>query len=626
VSSNYQLLLIIDTQNVLLIFKSNIMKNTFKAAIFALALTVTVGASAEGYMFNTNLTVGSRGADVTALQNILAAGGYFTATPTGYFGSITKAAVQAYQRANAITPVSGYFGPLTRAVMNSTVTTTTPTTPTTTVCPVGYVCQPTTTTGTTGAGQEGFAEVRVAPTPTNNPNVQISTNVPVYGIIFTAKQADISVERINLQVSVDSNGGVGSASFENPSTLINTVTVWDGSTLLQTIPVNSSTFTKITSNGSSTYYLQIAGLNLNVAKDSSRTLTVSLNTNAIDTTRSVTVGIFGGAAGQGIRTVDTRGISNFSGLGDTRSHLFKKPGTSTLTAKDDATTLYSTNYRINRNGSGAEKVLTSTFALKSETGSSKITGVSVLVPTAASGTLPSTLYLYDGSTLLDARSVTASSTTADGYVIFDLNSYNINIDADTTRTFSIKADLPSTTASGTLVATQVYAVTYEKPNGSSEAFTTLSIPSTAVYHYFAPIVAQFGRVSSTATIIRNGSNSSASSLEARFALTLTAQGGNIRAASTTPVASISLINASTGAVVSTVNSLAINDESGLQVYPDGGVKGVTFLAGFATSSLVSGTAYKAVINSISYLVDGPGNSTTTLSSGFQALDTSTVTY
>ena len=67
------------------------MKKTFTAAIFALALTVSVSASAQGFMFNKNLSVGMRNADVSALQNYLANAGFFSVAATGYFGSVTEA-------------------------------------------------------------------------------------------------------------------------------------------------------------------------------------------------------------------------------------------------------------------------------------------------------------------------------------------------------------------------------------------------------------------------------------------------------------------------------------------------------------------------------------------------------
>ncbi|MES2622836.1 MAG: peptidoglycan-binding domain-containing protein [Patescibacteria group bacterium] len=579
------------------------MKKTFKAAIFALALTVTVGASAEGYMFNTNLTVGSRGADVTALQNILAAGGYFTATPTGYFGSITKTAVMAYQRANAITPVSGYFGPLTRATMNSSVTTTTPTTPA--ACPVGYVCQPTTSTGST-SGSEGFAEVRIAVTPTNNPNVQISTDVPVYGIEFRAKQSDITVERINLEVAVNA-GTTGSPSYENPSTLINTVIIKDGSTVLQTIPVNSTTFSKITTNGSSTYYLQLAGLGFKVTKDTAKNLSVSFNTNSIDSDRIVTVGTY---LDQGIRVVDGRGISSYTTVSEDRVHTFKKPGTSTVTAKADATTLYANNYRVNVNGNGAEKVLSSTFAVKSDTGSSKLNSVTAQV--VASGTTPTNLYLYDGSTIVDARSVPAP-VSGTSTVIFDVSNANITVPADTTKTFSIKADLPSNTATGTVIQTTVTAVSYEKPNGSSATIGGLTIAGP--YNYFAPVVAKFSKVSSTVTTQSN--NNINTSIVSSVRLGLMADGGDI---STSTSAVIGIKNVQTGAILATTTVSGTPSESGLAVFADGASKYVDFTATFSSSTLPAGTTnVRTFVQSVTWTPMASGVAVTQ-SRGFEAFD------
>jgi peptidoglycan hydrolase-like protein with peptidoglycan-binding domain len=80
---------------------------------------------AATYNFTTNLTIGSRGPDVVALQQILIAQGYSIpllqsgAAAYGYFGVQTRAAVAAYQRAHSITPAVGYFGPITRASLNA---------------------------------------------------------------------------------------------------------------------------------------------------------------------------------------------------------------------------------------------------------------------------------------------------------------------------------------------------------------------------------------------------------------------------------------------------------------------------------------------------------------------------
>jgi peptidoglycan hydrolase-like protein with peptidoglycan-binding domain len=81
-------------------------------------------ASASCYSYTRDLTVGAQGADVTALQNYLAAGGYFKVAATGYFGGITQAALAAWQSGNGIAPAAGYFGPISRAKYNSMCSTT----------------------------------------------------------------------------------------------------------------------------------------------------------------------------------------------------------------------------------------------------------------------------------------------------------------------------------------------------------------------------------------------------------------------------------------------------------------------------------------------------------------------
>lgn len=91
---------------------------------------------------NGDLAIGASGSAVITLQQRLitasagpAAGALATAGATGYFGAMTASALVEYQLSAGISPATGYYGPLTRAYMESgkTVTTTvTPTSPTTT--------------------------------------------------------------------------------------------------------------------------------------------------------------------------------------------------------------------------------------------------------------------------------------------------------------------------------------------------------------------------------------------------------------------------------------------------------------------------------------------------------------
>ncbi|MEO6536671.1 MAG: peptidoglycan-binding protein [Candidatus Paceibacterota bacterium] len=68
------------------------------------------------FNFIRNLHIGLRGTDVTELQTELIAAGYsIPAGPTGYFGTQTRSAVAAWQKANGVAPAVGFFGPISRA-------------------------------------------------------------------------------------------------------------------------------------------------------------------------------------------------------------------------------------------------------------------------------------------------------------------------------------------------------------------------------------------------------------------------------------------------------------------------------------------------------------------------------
>lgn len=70
-----------------------------------------------GWLFDTNFGIGSSNQDVLELQNRLMAEGYFTVTPTGYFGPVTQSAVMRYQAAHGIS-ATGYVGVQTRTMLN----------------------------------------------------------------------------------------------------------------------------------------------------------------------------------------------------------------------------------------------------------------------------------------------------------------------------------------------------------------------------------------------------------------------------------------------------------------------------------------------------------------------------
>lgn len=72
---------------------------------------------ASTYSFTREMSLGSSGADVRALQEFLIGAGYLSTEVTGYYGPETEAAVRAYQSANGL-PNVGRVGPMTLALLN----------------------------------------------------------------------------------------------------------------------------------------------------------------------------------------------------------------------------------------------------------------------------------------------------------------------------------------------------------------------------------------------------------------------------------------------------------------------------------------------------------------------------
>lgn len=96
---------------------SKLLKSKFfLGVVIVAAFALLLGTSVANAEITSTLRKGSRGAQVTELQQKLGV------TPvTGYFGSITQAAVRDFQTANGLTP-DGIFGPMSRAKLAGTVT------------------------------------------------------------------------------------------------------------------------------------------------------------------------------------------------------------------------------------------------------------------------------------------------------------------------------------------------------------------------------------------------------------------------------------------------------------------------------------------------------------------------
>ncbi len=143
--------------------------------------TAPSAPSTSSCTFTRDLTLGSKGDDVTCLQNALISNGYaIAAGATGYFGAQTQAAVMAWQKAAGVSPAAGYFGPKSRAAFGSSTTSTTnPTTP-----------------APAGTGLTVMAGVQ----PTNALAVANASRVPFTRVTLTAgNDGDVVVNSVQVQ-------------------------------------------------------------------------------------------------------------------------------------------------------------------------------------------------------------------------------------------------------------------------------------------------------------------------------------------------------------------------------------------------------------------------------------------
>lgn len=82
----------------------NSLRFSTSAAVHLLSLTIAICIVGMAHQASALVKQGDFGAEVTTLQQRLQELGYFQGNTTGYFGSVTKAAVIEFQQAKGLTP------------------------------------------------------------------------------------------------------------------------------------------------------------------------------------------------------------------------------------------------------------------------------------------------------------------------------------------------------------------------------------------------------------------------------------------------------------------------------------------------------------------------------------------
>ncbi len=527
------------------------MKKFLIASIVALTVAL-VGAASANAAFNTNLSVGSTGSDVAALQTWLISKGFSipsiasgAATP-GYFGQQTKAAVIAYQ-ASVKLPTTGFVGPLTRGMLNGGTTGSTATTamtlpftcPAGYTAPVGWVCPGTTSTPATPVtpgvittpGLEGTLSATQSNAGVASSIYENDMKAPVLGIKLEAKSSDINVQRVKLSLGTDTK------IFNK---IFSKVYVMEGSTVLGSSDLNSSTVVK----DGSTYYITVTGMNFVVPRNGSKTIMIAFDVKpTIDSTDIDTETYPVAIATDGIRGQDGAGIDQYAGS----TSITRTPNISSDLA-DSATLTLSLNTSSPKKsdvmatqGSSEnelDRLPLLVFDAKAEKDAVKITDIRIgVVKSGSGGATATTAYLYEGSTELDNATITSGVAT--------FSDFDYVVPRDTTKTFTVKVDVTSANAVDArfyAIASTTVSADLVSENSRGDSITesgSATGQTIGVRNVGAEVSLVSKSIQTNGAPQTSGSNNIAtSSLTAQFVVRVKAVGGALSfgtAASTTPM-------------------------------------------------------------------------------------------
>jgi len=574
------------------------------AFVVAIALTVTTVAGAAGYQFSNSLTIGSTGADVTALQTALISGGYLTmpaGVSQGYFGALTKAAVVKFQVANGITPAVGYFGPITRAAFNNAVgagtvsttvggcavgaafsaTTGAPCTTTTTVagCAAGAMFS-----ATTGASCTGSTVVSQ-----NGTDGTLSQGVSSYvssGI--TLKKGDTKdILATNLKASVGPVTLTRVAVHFNarPWLVLSQVTLHDSTgKVLATKSISSSNdATEITVG--SDYLVDFGNVNYTVTPGQSADLAVGVTvlsaTDKITGSLAATNGF--SAAFDPIRTINgigwTDSVGSYTGIGTNQTLGTTGASSNTVTLLASGS-IADINARISPNSPATEQVSSSltqttsgvvlgTFSLKSANNPSTLNTLSVTIASTSLQQTVSGVTTYVGAQtafsnvrLFNGSNSYGGTLASNGVVTF--SNLTIPLTQDNWQDYTVKADVAqgiSGTVTVSLTATTANIVVTDANYNSATVNGGVSVTSTSNPITFTTNSVTVTNTSATLTALPGTTNTG---YNATYAFTITNTSNNqlYVSATSTILASQTATNGLASSSLSTIQTVTPSSLAG----------------------------------------------------------------
>ena len=489
-------------------------------ALMAQLASLQGGSAVVSANFTTDLTIGSTGSQVVALQQMLVAQGHLvmpSGVAMGYFGTLTKAAVAKWQAANGL-PATGYFGPMSRAKVNAMGGAT------------GTVPGTTIGSGTTAGGTintpgvEGVLTASLAPVPGAGESVEEGDNkVAVLGVELEAELSDIKIERVKVQL-IDATNGNDRDFYRD---IAEKLYVMDGSTVLASVDLDEDT---VIEESSSNFYVTVTGLNHIIRKDTEDTLTIAIDAQDSWDSEfdddSWTVSI----PDEGIRGVDGAGINVYSD--GVLSRTFN-----TDPASSDSATL---TISLNSSTPSAAQIIATEgtdedeidgvellkFNAKAEDDDVTITDVVVTLTRSSddsANATATTAYLFDGSNQVASASVVGTSATAMTATFDDIE---VDVSEGSTKVLSVRVDITdaASTAQTFVASVAASGITSENSEGDNVTESGSATGETMSILEAGP---EITLVSKSITKDSIGFSGATSTARATFNIKLTAVGDDV---------------------------------------------------------------------------------------------------